>query len=771
MTSDKINITDLRKKLINRVYWLVAYTVTMFAIIIALIVMQQLSSYSLESKLSNYHNTTISHTHEILDAIATTRLELHKGNYYKDKLITTISEDFNVHLTSVVNDLTDIAEENIEAIISVQQQYNDPDFSELIASVLRSQEFASATLSQKVSSSRLKNLEISLDALLVPTQQLNKLHKVASDEVLQAITNLRHNVNIAFISIFIPFIMVSIWVISVFLKKIKSITYNYENTLNALEDSREQNYLLLQSTGEGIFGVDLDGICTFANPACLALLGYQSADQLLGKRMHSLLQPHYQGGENISEKDSNIYQSMHENKQFVCDNEVFIHADGSSFFVEYTTTPIDYQDKVHGSVVVFSNINKRKNIENDLEVQRKDLESLVTERTYELVRAKEVAENADQLKTEFIGRMSHELRTPMNAILGFGQLLEGEDLTVEQSVNLHEIMQAGHHLLSLINDVLDLSIIENGHIELHFSDVNISNTISDCISLLQPLSTSTGIKVNTQLGLCKDIHVWADHTRIKEVLINLISNAIKYNSGTADVTISCEVLPSQLLRINVIDNGPGISIDDQVKLFEPFNRLGAEYSDIEGTGIGLSICKRLIDMMKGTIGVTSNPETGSTFWVELAISESPAQTSSSSDTFGEQTFQPLNSPFSVLYIEDNAANIRLVETALLQRKQVKFQSAITAEEGLTHARHNRPDLILLDIGLPGMDGFEAMSRLKASPETSEIPVIAISAAAMPSDIDRGLSAGFRQYLTKPIQITDLINAVDELLKLAPTEKE
>jgi len=381
-----------------------------------------------------------------------------------------------------------------------------------------------------------------------------------------------------------------------------------------------------------------------------------------------------------------------------------------------------------------------------------------------LLEAKRELENSNQAKSDFLARMSHELRTPLNSILGFSQVLNtdpDEPLTQSQKESVRQILKAGWHLLALINEVLDLARIESGKLQLSIESVGVEQIVREALTLIAPVAEKHQVKVVDETKAFRQLYVMADRTRLKQVLLNLLSNGVKYNKMGGTVTLTCTKQGDTRLVIAVADTGAGLSDEERGMLFTPFTRIRAR-ADVEGAGMGLAITKRLIELMGGSVGVESMPGKGSRFFFELGLGEKPA-------VEGEETDPSLiiartdANEATLLHVEDNPANRALVARILERRPHISILAADTAEKGIELARTRDPDLIILDINLPGMDGFEALELLRSYPDTRHIPIIALSANAMPSDVKRGLEAGFLQYLTKPIDVKDFLRTIDLFL--------
>ena len=431
---------------------------------------------------------------------------------------------------------------------------------------------------------------------------------------------------------------------------------------------------------------------------------------------------------------------------------------GNGFWAHLEATIAQNADGAAVHRVVLTNISERVG-----------LDQALRENNLELEHARNMADKANRAKSEFLSNMSHELRSPLNAILGFAQLMESGSPppTSTQKARIDHILQAGWYLLDLINDILDLALIESGRITLSLEPLSLPAVFADCASMIAPLAEQNRIRVNfVQLNHPCVVH--ADRTRLTQLLVNLLSNAVKYNrtEGSVEVTVA-SVAPTRL-RIQVRDSGHGLSAEKLTQLFEPFNRLGQEASAIEGTGIGLVVCKRLAELMDGAIGAESSVGVGSVFWIELNQSDTPviAAAADENNATAQMSLLQCGVLHTLLYVEDNRANRELMEQMLAPRADLSLRCACDGAQGIAMARSQRPDVILLDINLPGISGLEVLRILQQDPATRSIPVLAISANAMPGDIEKGLAAGFLRYLTKPLKAKDLMQTLDLALEVA-----
>jgi signal transduction histidine kinase/ActR/RegA family two-component response regulator len=382
------------------------------------------------------------------------------------------------------------------------------------------------------------------------------------------------------------------------------------------------------------------------------------------------------------------------------------------------------------------------------------------------LRAREDAEQANRYKSEFMSRMSHELRTPLNAVVGFAQLLELDELSEDQRDSVDHILKGGQHLLKLINEVLDIARIEAGDIAMSPEPVLVRDSLKEVVGLMRSLADQRGVRVNFSPDSCTE-YVLADGHRLKQVLLNLLSNAVKYNRPDGSVSISCEPSGETRMRIKVADTGIGLSIEQRRQIFTPFARLGAENSDIEGTGIGLSLSRQLAEAMGGSLDLESVVGEGSVFWIELPLAEGPidryerlGKTGHSAQLAGEGALRHV-----VLHIENNLANINLVQRIVARREGIEIIPAMQGRLGLDLAREHLPMLILLDLHLPDISGDDVLQQLRRDPATSNIPVVMVSAEASPGQVQRLMNTGALAYLTKPIDVNELLNILDRCIEM------
>jgi signal transduction histidine kinase/ActR/RegA family two-component response regulator len=444
----------------------------------------------------------------------------------------------------------------------------------------------------------------------------------------------------------------------------------------------------------------------------------------------------------------------------------YIRKDGSRFGAVVSVTALrDAQDVIIGYLLIGTDNTARQLVE----AERTLLDQALQEKNAELERAKFVAEKANLAKSDFLSSMSHELRTPLGAILGFAQLMESDSPspTASQKRSIDQILQGGWYLLELINEILDLALIESGKLSLSLEPISLAEVLHECQDMIEPQAHKRSISVAfPQFEI--PYFVQADRTRVKQVFINLLSNAIKYNKMGGSVVVDHVTSSPGRIRICVRDSGEGLSADKMTQLYQPFNRLGQEASGEEGTGIGLVTTKRLIELMGGSIGAESTVGTGSVFWIELKLSteRQPAHSTARSSAAGHAPIHADARLRTLLYVEDNPANLMLIEDLIARRPDIRLLSARDGNSGIEIARASRPDVILMDINLPGISGIKALRILAEDPTTAHIPVIALSANAIPRDIKKGLEAGFFRYLTKPIKVNEFLKALDMALEHA-----
>ena len=519
---------------------------------------------------------------------------------------------------------------------------------------------------------------------------------------------------------------------------------------------RDQQYYtrsLIESNIDAIMTTDPRGIITDVNKQMEALTD-STRDELIGAPFKNYFT-------DPERAEAAIKLVLSEKK--VTDYELTARArDGKETVVSYNaTTFYDRDRRLQGVFAAARDVTERKRFEHALQESNIQLES-----------AKSAAEKANLAKSDFLSSMSHELRSPLNAILGFAQLMETSVPlpTESQQESITQILQAGWHLLKLINEVLDLAVVESGKVSLSPEPVLLAEVLAECQAMMEPQAQQRGISMSFP-PLDNGLFVQADRTRLKQVFINLLSNAIKYNRKRGTVALACAATSPERMRISVRDTGAGLPPEKLAQLFQSFNRLGQEARSEEGTGIGLVVSKRLVELMGGVIGVESTIGVGSVFWIELLLTAAPALTLASS---AAANLVPALVPAgarrrTLLYVEDNPANMKLVEKLMAQRADIRLLGAINGTLGVQMARDARPDVILMDINLPGISGIEAMQILRQDPATAHIPIVALSANAMTRDIEKGLAAGFFRYLTKPIRVTELMLTLDEALEQAERE--
>ncbi|MGI9087827.1 MAG: PAS domain S-box protein [Chthoniobacterales bacterium] len=500
-----------------------------------------------------------------------------------------------------------------------------------------------------------------------------------------------------------------------------------------LEGAIKANQLIMDNSQDVICTLDAEGRFVSVNAACEALWGY-TAEELAGRRQIEFVHP-----DDRSLTDATTTKVFQTGKLADFVNR-HVRRDETVVDVLWSISWLESEQLMF---CVAHDVTARARIEKEL----RD--------------AKEDADRANCAKNEFLSRMSHELRTPLNAILGFGQLLERQNPTEVQRTRVRYIINAGRHLLSLINEVLDISRIEAGNLQLSLEPVAIGEVLQEALDLMRPMATERSIELVVATELERDCHVQADRQRFKQVLLNLLTNAVKYTPAGGRVTVSDGRCGENTVRIAVSDSGAGIPADKLSRLFTPFDRLGAEQSAVEGAGLGLALCQRLVHAMRGSIGVNGNGGVGSTFWVELPTAESPLSRLASAKVPNELAFAAERPQRRILYIEDNLSNLSLIEQMLADQPQIALITAMQGQLGLDLARQHCPDLILLDLHLPDIPGWDVLARLRKDPATGKTPVVVISADATPRQVERLMNAGANYYLTKPLDMEEFYRVIDE----------
>ncbi len=520
-----------------------------------------------------------------------------------------------------------------------------------------------------------------------------------------------------------------------------------------VEENRRDLQVILDVAGEGIYGIDKNLKATFINQMACEILGYQEKE-LIGQNMHQKVHHSYPDGRHYPQSACQMANSIKTGGLQSFSDEVFWKKDGTPVPISYTVTPVMDDGTLTGGVVIFRDITKE----------------IATKKTLE--RAKEGAVSANKAKSTFLSSMSHELRTPLNAILGFGQIMHNDpqNMSAIQSDYIGEMINAGTHLLNLINDVLELSKIEAGEMTLSLEKVHIEEVIVDCISMVSMLALRKGVDIIDASQGKKLPPIHSDFLRSKQILINLLSNAIKYNKKGGTVTIEAEHLADNFLRISVSDTGIGIDKSRHKELWRPFSRLGAETTNVEGSGIGLSLTKRVVKLLNGRIGMTSEVGTGSSFWFDLPLADADSKASrdksicftaieENAEDFDFSDFMGLK----IMLVEDAHSNQAVMASIFDETTGVDLLIADYAQKGLDEIESFKPDVILLDINLPDFDGFEFKRRLHDMPASKAIKVVALTANISKATREKAKALGFLDFLEKPIYIGDLYNCLKNLV--------
>ena len=517
-----------------------------------------------------------------------------------------------------------------------------------------------------------------------------------------------------------------------------------------LRDQQFYTRSLIESNIDALMTTDPAGIITDVNKQMEALTGC-TRDELIGAPFKSYFT-------DPARAEAGIKLVLSDKK--VTDYELTACArDGKKTVVSYNATTFYDRDRtLQGVFAAARDVTERNRFEQALQETNVEMES-----------AKSAAEKANLAKSDFLSGMSHELRSPLNAILGFAQLMATASPAPSdaQKESITQILQAGWHLLKLINEILDLSVVESGKVSLSLEPVDLPEVLAECHAMMEAQAQERGI-VLTFPEFDQPSFVWADQTRLKQIVINLLSNAIKYNQAQGQVKVACALVSPDRIRISFTDTGAGLPPDKLAQLFQPFNRLGQEAGNVAGTGIGLVVTKQLVELMDGVLGVNSTVGQGSEFWVELRSTPTPElKTAAPEGALPKPAVERVNAPQkTLLYIEDNPANMKLVERLIDRRPDIHLLTAVDGALGIALARSTLPDVILMDINLPGISGIDALKVLRADPATAHIPVVAISANAMLRDIEVGRQLGFFRYLTKPIVVEEFMTTLDLALESA-----
>jgi PAS domain S-box-containing protein len=556
-------------------------------------------------------------------------------------------------------------------------------------------------------------------------------------------------------------------------------------TQKAYETEIKKLTMAIEQSPVAIVITDLKANIQYASPAFFHFTGY-TPEEVLGQNTKIL-----KSGKTPDRVYADMWNTITKGETWRGE-WVNKKKSGDLYWESISITPVvDTSGNVSGYLAIKEEITDRKQNEEKIRELNATLEHRIEERTQQLAKsnsdlldeigvrrkmetelllARNEAEMANQAKSEFLSRMSHELRTPMNSILGFAQLLGMSTLTESQEKSVKHILRGGEHLLSLINEVLDISRIESGTISLSIEPVEINGLVDELIETVTPYADSRNIRISYDNVVDGNIHVSADRQRIKQILLNLIDNAIKYNTDNGSVLIKTQFQEGSKnkkpsVRISVIDTGVGISTENIGKIFNPFERIGADSTQIEGTGLGLAVVKKLTELMYGKLGVTSEIGNGSTFWIEFEYATPISKQIDPSVLKAASSLQHTINMKSVLYVEDNLPNVELVEQVLgTARPNIQLVNTIYGAKTIELATEHAVDLILLDLNLPDMHGSEVLSKIRSNRFTKSIPVVVISADAMSKQKESLLLAGANEYLTKPLVLEEFLNVVDKYIR-------